>query len=144
MTANSPFVERHRIEPTASGLLDGLSFAVKDLLAISGKVAGSGNPTWAETAQPAEKHATAVAQWLQAKGQARVGAQDAAVIYALDPVWGAVFAAVLLGETLGQQGFLGAGLILAAALMSIIFGISGRMQEASIEAPDAQVELSKT
>ena len=68
MTANSPFVERHRIEPTASGLLDGLSFAVKDLLAISGKVAGSGNPTWAETAQPAEKHATAVAQWLSHGG----------------------------------------------------------------------------
>ena len=88
--------------------------------------------------------ATSFIAGLQAAGQQRIKAEDAAIIFALDPVWGAVFAAVLLGETLGQQGFLGAGLILAAALMSIIFGISGRMQEASIEAPDAQVELSKT
>ena len=66
MTASSPFVERHRIKPTGCGRLDGHTFAVKDLLAVAGKVAGSGNPTWAEHAAPAEWHAAAVDRWLAA------------------------------------------------------------------------------
>ena len=61
---------------------------------------------------------TAVAQWLQALGQSRVGAQDAAVIYALDPVYAAGFSWLLLGETLGPQGYAGAAVVLAAVLLS--------------------------
>ena len=61
---------------------------------------------------------TAVAQWLQAKGQSRVSAQDAAVIYALDPVYAAGFSYLLLGESLGPQGLAGAAVVLAAVLIS--------------------------
>ena len=50
---------------------------------------------------------TAVAQWLQALGQSRVSAQDATIVYALDPVYAAAFSFLLLGETLGPQGFAG-------------------------------------
>ena len=51
---------------------------------------------------------TALANWLQALGQKSVSAQDAAIVYALDPVYGALFAAALLGERLGPQGLAGA------------------------------------
>lgn len=61
---------------------------------------------------------TAAAQWLQALGQSRVGANDAAVIYALDPVYAAGFSFLLLGETLGPQGIAGAAVVLAAVQLS--------------------------
>ena len=61
---------------------------------------------------------TALCNWLQTIGQARVGAEQAALIYALDPVWGALFARVLCGEELGAQGIFGGVLIVAAALGS--------------------------
>lgn len=61
---------------------------------------------------------TAVANWLQTAGQAGVRAQDAAVIYSLDPVYGAAFSWLLLGETIGPQGFVGGGLVLAAVGLS--------------------------
>ncbi|KAL1523058.1 hypothetical protein AB1Y20_018018 [Prymnesium parvum] len=61
---------------------------------------------------------TAVANWLQTYGQAEVRAQDAAVIYSLDPVYGAAFSWVLLNERLGIQGFAGAALVLLAVTIS--------------------------
>ena len=46
---------------------------------------------------------TATANLLQAFGQQRVGAAEAAVIYTMDPVYGALFAWLLLGERLHAQ-----------------------------------------
>jgi len=61
---------------------------------------------------------TVFANWLQTVGQREVSAPDAAIIYALDPVYGAGFSYLLLGETLGPQGAAGAGLVLLAVLLS--------------------------
>ena len=47
-----------------------------------------------------------------------MSAPDAAIIYALDPVYGAGFAALLLGERLGPQGIAGAALVLAGVALS--------------------------
>jgi drug/metabolite transporter (DMT)-like permease len=74
-------------------------------------------PYWAELLYLALA-TTALAQWLQAVGQSRVSGQDAAVVYALDPVYAAGFSYLLLGETLGPQGLAGAGLVLGAVAMS--------------------------
>lgn len=62
--------------------------------------------------------ATALSNYLQALGQKNVPAERAAVVYALDPVYGAIFAGVLLGERLGVQGLVGAGLVGVAAIWS--------------------------
>ena len=43
---------------------------------------------------------------------------QAALIFALDPVWGAVFAKVILDEGLGPQGLVGGVLIISAAAAS--------------------------
>lgn len=61
---------------------------------------------------------TALSNWLQALAQKYVVAERAAVVYAMDPVYGAAFAAFLLGERLGPSGFIGAGCIVAAAIWS--------------------------
>jgi len=58
---------------------------------------------------------TALANYIQTKAQKAIPAERASIIYALDPVYGAFFANVLLGEQLTQLGIVGAGLITAAA-----------------------------
>ena len=58
---------------------------------------------------------TALANWIQAKAQQKVTAERASVIYAMDPVWGALWANLLLGETLSGLGIVGASLITIAA-----------------------------
>ena len=60
---------------------------------------------------------TAFAGWLQAWGQAHVRAHEAVIIYTLDPVYGALFAWLLLGETLHTQGYLGCAVVLCANLL---------------------------
>ncbi len=61
---------------------------------------------------------TALATVLQARAQRVVRPDRAAVIYALDPVYGALFAHWLLGEAFGAQGVAGAALIVLAAFVS--------------------------
>ncbi|WP_374311041.1 amidase [Dongia sp.] len=58
------------LEPTASGPLDGLTFAIKDLYDVAGRVTGGGNPDWLRTHQPAKAHAASVTRLLAAGARA--------------------------------------------------------------------------
>jgi amidase len=58
--------------PTGSGALDGLRFAVKDLIDVEGVVTSGGNPDWAASQQPARADAPAV-RALRAAGASLVG-----------------------------------------------------------------------
>jgi amidase len=60
------FIERFTFPPTRSGPLDGLSFAVKDLIDVAGHHTGCGNPTWLATHPRATDHAICVEQLLAA------------------------------------------------------------------------------
>jgi amidase len=60
------FVERLRLDPTGSGPLDGLNFAVKDLMDLKGYVTGCGNPQWRDSHPPAAAHAVGVEQIMAA------------------------------------------------------------------------------
>ncbi|MCL4500348.1 MAG: amidase [Deltaproteobacteria bacterium] len=60
------FVEVMEIEPYASGPLDGLRFAVKDLIDVGGYKTGCGNPDWARTHSVAAVNAVCVDQLLLA------------------------------------------------------------------------------
>ena len=55
---------------------------------------------------------------LQAWGQQRVDAMRSAIVFGLEPVFAALTAWVLLGERLGWAGLSGAGLIVAALVLS--------------------------
>jgi amidase len=52
--------------PTASGSLDGLTFAVKDLIDVAGTPTGGGNPDWLKAQSPAARSAPAVEALLAA------------------------------------------------------------------------------
>lgn len=56
----------------------------------------------------------AVAPFLQVGGQQTVGASRAQVLYASQPLWASMLSFVLLGETMGTQGFMGASMFLIA------------------------------
>ncbi|MFZ0699250.1 MAG: amidase [Thermoplasmata archaeon] len=58
--------------PTGRGVLNGLTFAVKDVLDIRGEPTGSGNPDWRATHAPARSTAAVVELWLR-QGARMVG-----------------------------------------------------------------------
>jgi drug/metabolite transporter (DMT)-like permease len=62
--------------------------------------------------------ATAVTTWFQTLGQRWVSAPQAAVLYTMEPVWAAAFGWFVLLERLGTRGWVGAVLIVLAALLT--------------------------
>lgn len=66
---SNAFTATFELSPTGSGPLDGLTFAVKDLIDVAGHKTGCGNPTWLETHPPAVVHAVCVEQLLKAGGR---------------------------------------------------------------------------
>ncbi|WP_144637697.1 amidase [Bordetella genomosp. 13] len=57
---------RFLLAPTASGPLDGLRFAAKDLFDVAGHPTGAGNPDWLATHDPARAHSAVVDTLLRA------------------------------------------------------------------------------
>ena len=64
---------------------------------------------------------TTLANYIQSKGQKDISAERASIIYAMDPVYGALAANLLLGEQLGTLGSIGCGLIFTAAATNALF-----------------------
>src|SRR5438094_2775976 len=63
---SNAFVTTFDLPPTGSGSLDGLCFAVKDVIDVAGCKTGCGNPTWRDSHPPAMAHAVCVEQLLRA------------------------------------------------------------------------------
>ncbi|MBW4578816.1 MAG: DMT family transporter [Tildeniella nuda ZEHNDER 1965/U140] len=61
---------------------------------------------------------TAATTITQAVAQQWVSAHETALLYTLEPVFAAIFSFWLLGEQFGERGFIGAGLILTAMVLS--------------------------
>lgn len=55
--------------PTMSGPLDGLHFAVKDVIDVAGSITGLGHPDWRRTHAPAQAHADCVERLLASGGE---------------------------------------------------------------------------
>ncbi len=64
ITGSGPFVEKFAIEPKGSGPLDGLDFAVKDLIDLEGHKTACGNPDWRDSHPVAAANAVCVDQLL--------------------------------------------------------------------------------
>ncbi|KAK1567986.1 hypothetical protein Q3G72_019007 [Acer saccharum] len=67
---------------------------------------------------------TGLCLWIEMAAMRNVSATETAIIYGLEPVWGAGFAWFLLGERWGAIGWLGAALVLGGSLTVQIFGSS--------------------
>lgn len=64
ITESNAFVSTVTVEPKGSGTLNGLRFAVKDLIDVAGCRTGCGNPTWLNTHPVAAANAVCVDQLL--------------------------------------------------------------------------------
>ena len=53
------------VPPTGTGMLNNLSFALKDVFDVQGHISSAGNPDWLATHQPASEHADVVAALLE-------------------------------------------------------------------------------
>ncbi|KAL3787712.1 hypothetical protein HJC23_012138 [Cyclotella cryptica] len=73
---------------------------------------------------------TTLANYIQSKGQKDTSAERASIIYAMDPVYGAIFANLLLEEQLGAIGWVGSGLIVDSAVANAVWDF-GRFDEDS-------------
>uniref|UniRef100_A0A0D9WP52 EamA domain-containing protein n=1 Tax=Leersia perrieri TaxID=77586 RepID=A0A0D9WP52_9ORYZ len=60
--------------------------------------------------------------WAEVAAMRDVSATETAIIYGLEPVWGAAFAWAMLGERWGITGFVGAIFIIAGSFMVQILG----------------------
>lgn len=65
---------------------------------------------------------TALCLWLEMAAMCDVSATETAIIYGLEPVWGAAFAWFLLGERWEAAGWVGAALVLGGSLTVQILG----------------------
>nr|GMC69189.1 uncharacterized protein LOC109150243 isoform X1 [Ipomoea batatas] len=65
---------------------------------------------------------TGLCLWAEIAAMRDVSATETAVIYGLEPLWGAAFAWFLLGERWGLAGWIGAALVLGGSLTVQILG----------------------
>ncbi|XP_061992428.1 uncharacterized protein LOC133710387 [Rosa rugosa] len=65
---------------------------------------------------------TVLCLWVEMGAMHDVSATETAIIYGLEPVWGAGFAWFFLGERWGSTGWIGAALVLGGSLTVQIFG----------------------
>ena len=99
---------------------------------------------------------TALANWIQTKSQKDITAERASVIYAMDPVYGAVFSNLLLGETLTSLGLVGAGMITVAAATNALLDLGsssgssttttsgGNSGDGAVEQEESESDANKT
>jgi drug/metabolite transporter (DMT)-like permease len=76
---------------------------------------------------------TALANYIQTRAQKNVSAERASVIYAMDPVYGAMFSFWLLGERLTNFGMAGAALITIAAATNALLDLGKPLASAEGE-----------
>ena len=61
---------------------------------------------------------TGLCNYIQTIGQKKIPAEKAAIVYSLDPLYGAFFSWLWLHEQLGVQGFIGGATILCGVYVS--------------------------
>lgn len=63
---------------------------------------------------------SAFSSWLQTRGQAGVPAGESAILFAAQPVWASLWAALFFGERMSRTGMIGATLIVLGAVFASI------------------------
>lgn len=61
---------------------------------------------------------TAFTVWLETMALKNLTASETTMLFSTEPVWGSLFATVVMGEAFGIQGMVGAGIIMGACVYS--------------------------
>ncbi|XP_059641833.1 uncharacterized protein LOC132283824 [Cornus florida] len=81
---------------------------------------------------------TGLCLWAEIAAMRDVSATETAIIYGMEPLWGAAFAWFLLGERWGTAGWIGAALVLGGSLTVQMFGSSCESRDAGITTENNQ------
>eukprot|EP00884_Botryococcus_braunii_P020802 jgi/Botrbrau1/7405/Bobra.0112s0006.1 len=81
---------------------------------------------------------TAFTLWIEMHALKDVSAPLAALIYTAEPLWGGLFAYLVLAERWGPMGWVGAALIIGASLASQISGSASEPSAQSTESPEPE------
>ncbi|XP_015076444.1 uncharacterized protein LOC107020548 isoform X4 [Solanum pennellii] len=76
---------------------------------------------------------TGLCLWIEMAAMSNVSATETAIIYGLEPIWGAGFAWFLLGERWGLSGWIGAAFVLGGSLSVQILGASSSSLSGQVE-----------
>jgi drug/metabolite transporter (DMT)-like permease len=79
--------------------------------------------------------ATAIVILFQTVAQQWISAHEVAIFFALEPVFGAIFAFLLLGETFETRGFIGAAIVLVGIILTLT---RPKIDESDSEPPQVQ------
>ncbi|BAY47456.1 hypothetical protein SAMD00079811_50740 [Scytonema sp. HK-05] len=79
--------------------------------------------------------ATAIVILFQTVAQQWISAHEAALFFALEPVFGAIVAFLLLGETFSTRSFIGAAMVLVGIILTLI---RPKIDESDTETPQLQ------
>ncbi|MEC4812348.1 MAG: DMT family transporter [Scytonema sp. PMC 1069.18] len=82
--------------------------------------------------------ATAILVLFQTVAQQWISAHEAALLFALEPVFGAIFAFLLLGETFSTRSFIGAAIVLVGIILTLT---RPKIDERDSELPQLQESL---
>ena len=74
---------------------------------------------------------TGLSTWLMAFGQARISSAKTAVVFALEPVWAAILAFMMIRERLGFEAWFGGGLVVLANLLPRLIGSDSSLRQRS-------------
>ncbi|KAK4758730.1 hypothetical protein SAY87_020031 [Trapa incisa] len=86
---------------------------------------------------------TGLCLWLEMAAMRDVSATETAVVYGLEPVWGAGLAWFLLGERWGIIGWIGAALVLGGSLTVQIYGSLSPTKSSSLTSSPVIVHSKK-
>ncbi|MBI3284018.1 MAG: DMT family transporter [Burkholderiales bacterium] len=115
-------VQRHTARTLAATQIVMMALFGTVLLALEGGAQLASLPARLQPALPAILYlgviATAAMLFLQAIGQQRISAAKAALIFALEPAFAALFAWIWLGELLSQRAAMGGALVVLAVVLS--------------------------
>ncbi|XP_031268967.1 uncharacterized protein LOC116127458 [Pistacia vera] len=84
---------------------------------------------------------TGMCLWIEIAAMRDVSATETAIIYGLEPLWGAGFAWFLLGERWGTAGWIGAALVLGGSLLVQMYGSCPPNKSPEAEECDQKAKL---
>lgn len=119
-----PFIDLCHRPSTNAGILDGSRFAVKDIYAVAGEVAGFGNPTWKQTHAPAVDTSPVIQSLLNAGAELIAKTHTDEMTYSLAGInfhYGAVENPKAPGRTAGGSSS-GSASAVAANLVDFALG----------------------
>lgn len=87
---------------------------------------------------------TSMSLWIEFNSLKSVSATEAALIYTSEPLWGAAFSWLLLGERWGPTGWMGAACVVGASVVTQLGNVGEGPAEEDVQASSSYIVVEST